>query len=96
MANFTCLAAARHAVLARAGWDVEERGLQGAPQVRVIVGEEVHVTVPVALRFLGLGAGGMIRVPADAQGRMRPDALRDALAQATRRRRRSSACRPAT
>ena len=81
MANFTCLAAARHAVLARAGWDVEERGLQGAPQVRVIVGEEVHVTVPVALRFLGLGAGGMIRVAADAQGRMRPDALRDALAQ---------------
>ncbi len=55
MANFTGLTAGRHAVLVRAGWDVEERGLQGAPRVRVLVGEERHDTVDLALRYLGLG-----------------------------------------
>jgi glutamate/tyrosine decarboxylase-like PLP-dependent enzyme len=78
-ANLTCLAAARHAVLARAGWDVAARGLQGAPAVRVLVGEEVHVTVPAALRLLGLGAATPRRVAVDAQGAMRPDALEEAL-----------------
>jgi glutamate/tyrosine decarboxylase-like PLP-dependent enzyme len=77
MANFTGLAAARHAVLARAGWDVEERGLQGAPRVRVLVGQERHDTVDLALRYLGLGAPEA--VPADEQGRIRVDALATAL-----------------
>lgn len=80
-ANTTCLAAARHAVLARAGWDVESDGLIGAPPVRILCGEEAHVTVDTALRLLGLGAGTAIRVPVDDQGRMKPDALLDALAE---------------
>ena len=81
MANFTCLAAARHAVLRDAGWDVEADGLQGAPEVRVLAGEQAHVTIAVACRMLGLGAGRMRLVSTDDQGRMRPDALRDALAE---------------
>ncbi|HEY3446802.1 MAG TPA: pyridoxal-dependent decarboxylase [Myxococcales bacterium] len=80
MAHFTCLAAARHALLERAGWDVEEEGLQGSPRLHVLVGDEVHVTVPRALRFLGLGAGRMVRVAVDGQGRMLPSALEKALA----------------
>jgi len=80
MANFTCLAAARGEMLRRAGWDVEQEGLQGAPKIHVVVGDEVHITIPRALRFLGLGAGRMLRVPADAQGRMDPVALRKMLA----------------
>jgi glutamate/tyrosine decarboxylase-like PLP-dependent enzyme len=81
IANFTCLAAARHDVLRRAGWDVEGDGLHGAPSVTVIVGEERHETVDVALRFLGLGEQRSIVVPADDQGRIRLDALTDTLAQ---------------
>lgn len=74
-ANFTALAAARHAVLAQAGWDVEAKGLFGAPPITVIVGEEVHVSALKALAMLGLGRERVVRVKADAQGRMRPDAL---------------------
>ena len=81
IANFTCLAAARHDVLRRAGWDVEGDGLHGAPPVTVIVGEERHETVDVALRFLGLGEQRSLTVPADDQGRIRLDALTDMLAQ---------------
>jgi glutamate/tyrosine decarboxylase-like PLP-dependent enzyme len=81
IANFTCLAAARHDVLRRAGWDVERDGLYGAPKVTVILGEERHETVDVALRFLGLGEGRSIAVPADDQGRIRLDALADTLAE---------------
>jgi glutamate/tyrosine decarboxylase-like PLP-dependent enzyme len=81
MANATALAAARHAVLARAGWDVEEHGLTGAPRVRVIASEESHATVFRALRLLGLGAGAGVRVATDEQGRMRADALEAALAE---------------
>jgi glutamate/tyrosine decarboxylase-like PLP-dependent enzyme len=81
IANFTCLAAARHDVLRRAGWDVEGEGLHGAPSVTVILGEERHETVDVALRFLGLGEQRSIVVPADDQGRIRLDALTDTLAQ---------------
>jgi glutamate/tyrosine decarboxylase-like PLP-dependent enzyme len=81
MANTTCLAAARHAVLAHAGWDVEAQGLQGAPRVTVLAGEQAHITVYGALRLLGLGDASITRVAADGQGRMRPDALRDALAK---------------
>jgi glutamate/tyrosine decarboxylase-like PLP-dependent enzyme len=75
MANFTALAAARHALLARAGWDVEAEGLSGAPPITVVVGEEVHASVLKALGLLGLGRKRVIRVPVDGQGRMRADAL---------------------
>ena len=70
MAHFTCLAAARHAVLRDVGWDVEAQGLQGAPEVLVVAGEQAHVTVPVACRMLGLGADRIRSVAADDQGRM--------------------------
>ena len=83
MANFTALAAARHRVLEQAGWDVEADGLPGAPRVRVIVGEERHVTIDRALRFLGLGTSSLHPVPADEQGRMRPDALGSVLAESS-------------
>lgn len=75
MANFTGLAAARHALLQRQGWDVEAHGLFGAPPLTVLVGEEVHVSVLKALSMLGLGRERVIRVAVDDQGRMRPDAL---------------------
>ena len=77
MANFSGLAAAREQVLADAGWDVSQRGLNGAPPVSVLVGGERHVTVDVALRYLGLGAPTV--VPSDDQGRIRPDALAERL-----------------
>jgi glutamate/tyrosine decarboxylase-like PLP-dependent enzyme len=79
MANFTGLAAARHRVLADAGWDVEARGLAGAPRVRILVGEERHTTIDIALRYLGFGSETAERVTADEQGRMRADVLREAL-----------------
>ena len=75
MANLAALAAARHAVLARAGWNVEEQGLAGAPGVAVVVGEEVHVSVLKALSLLGFGRARLQRVPVDGQGRMRADAF---------------------
>jgi glutamate/tyrosine decarboxylase-like PLP-dependent enzyme len=71
MANFTALAAARHAVLARQGWDVEARGLIGAPPVRVVTGDDVHVSVLKALMLVGLGRDTIRRVPADDQGRIK-------------------------
>jgi glutamate/tyrosine decarboxylase-like PLP-dependent enzyme len=75
MANFTGLAAARHRVLANAGWDVEANGLFGAPPIQVVVSEESHYTIAMALRLLGLGANRVDKIPADSQGRMRSDAL---------------------
>jgi len=75
MANFTGLAAARHSVLKRFGWDVEQDGLIGAPDLRVILGAQAHFTILSALRMLGIGVRRIEEVPADAQGRMRPDAL---------------------
>ena len=72
--NFTCIAAARHALLQREGWDVEEQGLAGAPPIRVIVGEHVHASLLLALRYAGLGAPTTI-VPADDQGAMGVEAL---------------------
>ena len=80
MASFTGLAAARHHVLAAAGWDVESDGLLGAPPVEVVVGAERHVTIDAALRFLGLGSGRPRVVPADGQGRMDATALPEVLA----------------
>lgn len=74
-ANFTCLATARHELLRRQGWDLTEKGIFGAPEIRVLVGEEVHVSVLIGLRTLGFGKEKLIRVPTDDQGRMRSDAL---------------------
>jgi glutamate/tyrosine decarboxylase-like PLP-dependent enzyme len=79
-ANTTGLAAARHAVLARAGWDVERDGLIGAPKVNLVCGEQAHATIYTALRLLGLGARTPTRVRVDDQGRMSPAALKEALA----------------
>src|SRR5690606_38277457 len=75
MANFSALAAARHAVLTRAGWNVEADGLFGAPPVWVVVGAEVHPSLRKGLGLLGLGRERVITVPVDDQGRMRADAL---------------------
>jgi glutamate/tyrosine decarboxylase-like PLP-dependent enzyme len=75
MANFTALCAARHALLQRAGWSVEEQGLFGAPELRVIISEEAHVSVHKALSLLGLGRSRVSAVPTDEQGRMRADMI---------------------
>jgi glutamate/tyrosine decarboxylase-like PLP-dependent enzyme len=77
MANFTGLAAARQQVLADAGWDLDHLGLSGGPRVRSLVGTERHDTIDLTLRYLGLGAPTV--VAADEQGRIRLDALADAL-----------------
>lgn len=75
MANFTGLAAARHALLKKKDWQVETQGLYGAPEIKVVVGEEVHVSVEKALSLLGLGSARVTKVPADAQGRMLAEEL---------------------
>ncbi len=75
MANFSALAAARHDVLAGAGWDVDEHGLAGAPPLTVVVGEEAHPSLHKALGLLGIGRQNVVRVPANGQGAMRADAL---------------------
>jgi glutamate/tyrosine decarboxylase-like PLP-dependent enzyme len=75
VAIFVALAAARRALLLREGWDVDARGLFGAPPITVVLSEEAHVSVHKSLGLLGLGRERVIRVPADAQGRMRADAL---------------------
>jgi glutamate/tyrosine decarboxylase-like PLP-dependent enzyme len=75
VANFTALAAARHAVLAAAGWDVEAQGLFGAPEVTVVVGAEAHPTLIKSLGLLGLGRRRVVTVPTDEQGRLRAEAL---------------------
>jgi glutamate/tyrosine decarboxylase-like PLP-dependent enzyme len=75
MANLAGLAAARHALLSRQGWDVEAQGLFSAPPLTVVVGDEVHVSLLKALALLGLGRERVVRVPVDGQGRMRAEAL---------------------
>jgi glutamate/tyrosine decarboxylase-like PLP-dependent enzyme len=80
--NAVGLAAARHAVLGRAGWDVEARGLYGAPEISVLIGDEAHATLLTALQYLGLGRDRVTRIPTDDQGRMRADEARRALAAA--------------
>jgi glutamate/tyrosine decarboxylase-like PLP-dependent enzyme len=75
MGNFSGLAAARHQVLSRAGWDVEGQGLFGAPEIRVVVGAEVHASLLKALGLLGLGRERVVTIPVDRKGRMRADAL---------------------
>jgi len=73
MGNFSGLAAARHRVLEKAGWDVEARGLFGAPEIQVVVGEEAHTTLFQGLALVGFGRERVIKVPVDDQGRMRAD-----------------------
>ncbi|GAC1683204.1 MAG: aminotransferase class V-fold PLP-dependent enzyme [Gemmatimonadaceae bacterium] len=75
VAHITALAAARHAVLARVGWNVEADGLFGAPPITVVTGAEAHPTLYKALGVVGLGRSRVVKVPVDAQGRMRADAL---------------------
>jgi glutamate/tyrosine decarboxylase-like PLP-dependent enzyme len=81
MAHVTCLAAARHAILERAGWDVGTRGLAGSAPIHVLAGAKRHVTIDRALRLLGLGSDSLVPIAADLQGRMRVDELFRALDQ---------------
>jgi glutamate/tyrosine decarboxylase-like PLP-dependent enzyme len=80
LATFTGLAAGRHRVLQRAGWDVEADGLIGAPEIALVLGTEAHATVLASLQMVGLGNRRALRVEADDHGRMRPDRLREVLA----------------
>lgn len=75
MANFTALAAARHAVLRQVDWDAESDGLFGAPPISVVVSEEAHPTLFRSLSLLGLGHQRVVRVPVDNQGRMQAEQL---------------------
>jgi glutamate/tyrosine decarboxylase-like PLP-dependent enzyme len=79
LGNTVGLAAGRHAVLAREGWDAEASGLYGSPEITVLIGEEAHATVLTSLQYLGLGRDRVVRVPTDEQGRMRADRARDAI-----------------
>jgi glutamate/tyrosine decarboxylase-like PLP-dependent enzyme len=79
MAHVTCLAAARHAVLERMGWDVEADGLAGAPPIAVVTGGKRHITIDRALRLLGLGNRCALRIDVDSEGRMTTAALEKAL-----------------
>jgi len=80
MANFTALAAARHALFRELGWDVEQQGLFGAPSITVVTSDESHVSIFASLQMLGLGSRQVARVPTDDQGRMRSDQLQSILA----------------
>lgn len=80
MSNFVCLAAARGALLRRAGWDIEADGMFGAPPITVHIGDDAHASVLASLRYLGFGARSLVRIPTDEAGRMKPAALRAALA----------------
>lgn len=79
MAHTTCLAAARHSLLARRGWDVEQRGLFGAPPIRILSSAERHGSFERSVRLLGLGHAQLKPLPTDDQGRLRPEALEQAL-----------------
>jgi len=80
LGNAIGIAAGRHRVLERVGWDAEDRGLYGAPEIRVVLGEEAHATVYTALQYLGLGRERVVRVPSDEQGRMRAEPASEAIA----------------
>lgn len=75
VAHITALAAARHAVLAKVGWNVEADGLFGAPPITVITSAEAHPTLYKALGVVGLGRTRVVKVPVDSQGRMRAEAM---------------------
>ena len=79
LGNTVGLAAGRHAVLKREGWDVEADGLYGAPEITVVIGEEAHATLLTALQYLGLGRSRVLKVPTDDQGRMRAEDARNVI-----------------
>src|SRR5580704_5766470 len=79
MAHVTCLLAARHALLARQQWDVEQQGLAGSPPIRILTSTEIHGSTVRAVRMIGLGEKHIVGLPVDADGRLREDALVDAL-----------------
>src|SRR5262249_33097641 len=79
MAHATALAAARHALLAQRDWNVEQRGLMGAPPIRILTSSQRHGSIERAARLLGLGSDSLIDLPADEQGRLQPDTLAGAL-----------------
>jgi glutamate/tyrosine decarboxylase-like PLP-dependent enzyme len=81
MAHVTCLAAARHAVLSRAGWDVNRDGLSGAPKVRVLTSTEVHGTTTRAAKLLGIGTANIVMLPSAASGQLETEALAAALSR---------------
>jgi glutamate/tyrosine decarboxylase-like PLP-dependent enzyme len=83
MAHFTCLAAARHAVLGRLGWDVEKQGLFGAPPIRVLSNGQRHGSVERAVRYLGIGGSNIVDLPTDSMNRVIPAALERALHEAS-------------
>jgi len=85
MAHLTCLAAARHRLLQRAGWDVEERGLFGAPAIRILTSSERHGSVERAVRMLGFGKRAVTALPCDISGRLAPETLAHALERDARR-----------
>ncbi len=80
LGNAVGLAAGRHAILAKEGWDVEARGLYRAPEITVVIGEEAHATLMTALQYLGLGRDRVARLPTDDQGRIQADAARATIA----------------
>ena len=80
MANFTGLAAGRHALFEKLGWDIEKQGLIGAPRITVVTSDESHISVMACLQMLGLGSEQVVKVPTDDRGRMRSDQLRSSLA----------------
>jgi glutamate/tyrosine decarboxylase-like PLP-dependent enzyme len=81
MAHVTCLAAARHALLAKRGWDVEEQGLAGGPPIRILASDQHHGSVDRAIRLLGLGTSNVVQIATDVQGRVLPAELEKGLAQ---------------
>ena len=85
LGNAVAMAAARHALLERAGWDVEARGLYGAPEIEVLIGADAHATVLTALQYLGLGRERVTRLETDEQGRVRAEAVASAVAAAADR-----------
>jgi glutamate/tyrosine decarboxylase-like PLP-dependent enzyme len=85
MAHVTCLAAARHAVLSRVGWDINRDGLAGAPRLRILTSSEVHGTTTRAAKLLGIGTANISILPSDASSHLTPAVLRDALARESER-----------
>jgi glutamate/tyrosine decarboxylase-like PLP-dependent enzyme len=85
MAHVTCLAAARHALLARAGWDVNRDGLAGALSLRVLTSSEVHGTTTRAAKLLGIGTSNVVVLPSDSAAQLRPEVLLEALGREPRR-----------
>jgi glutamate/tyrosine decarboxylase-like PLP-dependent enzyme len=79
MAHVTCLAAARNAMLAKQGWDVEQMGLTGAPPIRILANRQRHGSVECAVRLLGMGCACIVDLPEDELGRVRPDGLKEEL-----------------